>query len=64
MPKHERLGTDGIDIWMDVQDSTIGIRIICKDAYGARIMYDDMIERIERGEGIMLENIRKEEKSG
>jgi hypothetical protein len=40
---------------------TVTIELICKDDYLATVLYDDILDRLQRGEGITLSLAQKEE---
>jgi len=45
-------------IAVSIYEGTVTLEINCGDRYEARIFYEDLIERIKRGEGVAI-NFRK-----
>lgn len=64
MLKREQIGTGDVTINITVQFDTISINLTCADSYAAQVLFDDVVERIQSGHGIMLGRVEKEAKSG
>lgn len=51
MSKTEKVGQQvGVSVLFD----TVTVEVICGDEYAAQVLYDDVIDRLQRGEGITL----------
>ena len=49
---NELLGKSQVAV--SVLDDTVSIELIYSDAYVAQVVYDEIIERLSRGEGLTL----------
>jgi hypothetical protein len=50
--KIQKLG--GKKLALSVLFDTVAIEIICGDDYEAQVLYDDLVERMQKGEGITV----------
>lgn len=44
----------GKKLAISVLFNTVSVEIICADGYEAQVLYDDLVERMQSGEGICL----------
>lgn len=53
----------GKKLAISVLFDTVSVEIICGDAYEAQVLFDDLCERMQAGEGIQLSCAPKEEQT-
>lgn len=53
----------GRKLAVSVLFDTVSIEVICGDEYEAQVLYDDIIERMQSGEGISLGVVPKPEEA-
>ena len=44
----------GKKIALSVKLDVVSIQIICKDEYFANVLYDDILDRLQAGDGVMI----------
>lgn len=44
----------GNSILLGVMFDTVEIKIVCDSDYGAQVLYDDLVDRLQAGQGIIL----------
>jgi hypothetical protein len=54
MSDTELIGTIGKKVAVSVRFDTVCVEIICGDDYLAQVLYDDLTERLQKGEGITI----------